>query len=164
MAQTLYFDDLDVGDSWQSPRRTITHEEVFQFAELTGDFNPLHLDEEFAKETPFRQPIAHGLLGLSYVAGLGSQDPLLETVAFLGIRDWKFLQPIYFGDEVHVVSEVAELASVGRKRGRVLLKRSLLNQDGLLVQQGHFETLVARRSIVRPRRVVVSSSAPALSR
>lgn len=145
-----YFDDLEIGDEWTSLSKIVTGEDVRQFADLTGDQNRLHVDEEFAKGTPFRQPIAHGLLGLSFVAGLGSESPLLDTVAFLGVHDWKFLKPIYFGDRVYVVSRVVELEENGRKRGRVVLERNLHNQDDEIVQSGRFETLITRR--VRSRR------------
>lgn len=147
--QKLTFECLSVGDRWVSERRQITAAEVTRFADLTGDHNPLHTDEQFARETPFGQPIAHGLLGLSYVAGLGSESPLLDTVAFLAVYNWRFLRPIYFGDTVRVRTEVCELEPNGRKRGRVVLKRALINQDDEVVQEGLFETLVARADVAR---------------
>lgn len=146
MSNLLFFDDLSINDRWVSPARTVTEEDVAQFANLTGDFDPLHVDEEFAKETPFRKPIAHGLLGLSLVAGIGSESPNVETVAFLGISDWSFRRPIFFNDIVHAVTTITDLQPSGRRRGQVTWHRQLLNQDDLVVQEGVFLSLVARRA------------------
>lgn len=146
MPQILCFEDLHLKDCWVSPARKVTEQDVARFADLTGDYDPLHLDREFAKETPFRQPIAHGLLGLSLVAGIGSQSPNVETVAFLGVSDWSFRRPIFFGDTVHVLTTITELQPNGRRRGQVTWHRQLLNQDDLVVQEGTFLSLVACRS------------------
>ncbi len=146
MSDLVLFDELKIGDCWVSPSKQITRQDATRFAEVTLDFNPLHLDDEFASESPFGKPIAHGLLGLSLVAGLVSQCPRVQTIALLGLYDWQFVCPIYYGDLVHVVSEVIELEAAGRKRGRVLWNRSLVNQAGYTVQQGRFDTLVSRRA------------------
>ena len=146
MPNLLFFDDLRIDDQWISPAKQVTEADVKQFASLTGDFDPLHVDEEFAKSTPFRQPIAHGLLGLGLVAGIGSESPAVETVAFLGIHDWSFRRPIYFGDTLHVQTTVVGLKKSGRRRGQVSWHRQLFNQDDLLVQEGTFHSLVACRA------------------
>jgi acyl dehydratase len=143
MCKILFFDDLKVDDQWISPARQVTEADVHQFAHLTGDFDPLHVDKEFAKETPFRQPIAHGLLGLSLVAGIGSESPNVETVAFLGVSDWSFRRPIYFGDTLHVWTTITDLQPNGRRRGQVTWHRKLMNQDDFIVQEGSFLSLVA---------------------
>ena len=83
MVSPLYFEDISVGQTWTSPRRTVTEADVVNFATTTGDFNPLHVDYDYAANTPYRQPIAHGLLGLAWVAGLGSYFPHMNTVACL---------------------------------------------------------------------------------
>lgn len=142
MNERLFFDEMEVGDRWESPSRTVTESDVTDFAGLTGDFDPLHMDPEYARNTPFGRPIAHGLLGLSFVAGLSSKSPAVHTVAFTGVRDWRFLQPIFFGDTVHVVTEVVEKSGKGRRRGTVLWRRKLLNDAGQLIQEGEFETIV----------------------
>ena len=92
---------------------------------------------------PFGKPIAHGLLGLSLVAGLGSTYPPVHTVAFIEVREWKFLRPAYIGDTVRVVNEIAEKRSRGRRTGEITWRRRLINQDGAIVQEGLFVTLVA---------------------
>ena len=61
-ANHLYFDDVAVGQDWESLGRTMTETDVVNFAGLSGDFNPIHMDHEFAKTTPFRRPIVHGML------------------------------------------------------------------------------------------------------
>lgn len=142
MDARLTFDVLSEGQLWISPARTITETDVVSFATLTGDMNPLHVDREFASQSPYRQPIAHGLLGLSWVAGLGSNYPLVDTVAFVAVRNWEFLRPLFFGDTVHVRTTVAEKQSGSRRTGRVLWKLELINQHGEVTQQGNFETLV----------------------
>ncbi|MDA1054659.1 MAG: MaoC/PaaZ C-terminal domain-containing protein [Planctomycetota bacterium] len=139
----LQFDDLQIGDNWKSQARTITETDVVNFACLTGDFDPLHVDRESAANAPFGRPVAHGLLGLAYLAGLGSNAPSVHTVAFLGIKDWRFQEPVFVGDTVHAVTRVVVMTSAGRRIGRVTWHRELVNQDGEVVQSGTFETAVA---------------------
>ena len=145
MDSPLYFDDIVVGRVWISPRRTVTEADVIQFATSTGDFNPLHVDYDFASQSSYRQPIAHGLLGLSWVAGLGSYFPMVNTLAFTAVRDWEFCRPLYFGDTVFVETTCQEKSASGRRSGKVVWLRKLINQDQRVVQQGHLETIVAVR-------------------
>jgi 3-hydroxybutyryl-CoA dehydratase len=143
MSHSLAFEDLHVGQRWESRSRTITESDVVNFAGLTGDFDPLHVDHEYARNTPFGKPIAHGLLGLSLVAGLGSTYPAVHTIAFVEVREWKFLRPAFFGDTVRVLNEVVEKRSRGRRTGEITWRRRLINQNGAIVQEGLFVTLVA---------------------
>lgn len=143
--EPLHFDDVQVGDSWKSGARTVTETDIVMFAGLTGDYNPLHIDKEFAQETFYGQRIAHGLYGAALVAGLGSHAPLMQTEAFVQIRQWQFLRPLFIGDTVHVETEVVESRESGRRRGTIIWKRSLVNQDGEIVQSGLFESIVSRR-------------------
>jgi 3-hydroxybutyryl-CoA dehydratase len=142
----LGFNDLSVDDEWESACRTITEADVVGFAGLSGDFNPLHMDHEAARQGVFGKPVAHGLLGLAVASGLASHAPRVHTLAFLGILEWKFLQPIAFGDTIRVITRVASLEprSQGR-RGVVTWHRRLLNQNGETVQEGRTQTLVRAR-------------------
>lgn len=144
--EPLYFDEVEVGDVWESPARTVTETDVVSFAGLTGDYNPLHVDHEFAKSTPFGRPIAHGLLGLSLMAGLARLSPWMRTAAFLRIVEWQFKKPIYFGDTIHIRTEVINKEVQGRgRRGAITWKRQVINQAGDVVQEGTTETLVEAR-------------------
>lgn len=139
----LGFDQLSVGDEWESPGRTVTQADVTAFAGISGDFNALHIDHESAASSPFRQPVAHGLLGLAIVSGLTSQSPKVDTLAFLEIVEWKFLRPIAFGDTIRVVTRVESIVPQARgRRGIVTWKRQVVNQKRQLVQEGITRTLV----------------------
>ncbi|MFO0909291.1 MAG: MaoC/PaaZ C-terminal domain-containing protein [Isosphaeraceae bacterium] len=142
----LCFDDLSVGDEWESPRRTVTETDVVNFAGVSGDFNPIHIDHASAATGPFRRPIAHGLLGLSIASGLTAYSPRVDTMAFLAILEWKFLQPIYFGDTIRVLTRIVALESKSRgRRGVVTWHRQILNQEDKIVQEGLSQTIVRGR-------------------
>jgi 3-hydroxybutyryl-CoA dehydratase len=139
----LAFNDLVVGDEWESPGRTVTETDVVLFAGLSGDFNPLHIDHDSSEKGPFGRPVAHGLLGLAMATGLISQAPRIDTLAFLSILEWKFLLPILFGDTIRVVSRVESLEPQARgRRGVVTWYRYILNQNAQKVQEGRTQTLV----------------------
>lgn len=145
----LYFDDLAVGTSWVTTSRTVTEADVGAFAGLTGDRFPLHTSEEFARQTPFGTRIAHGLVGLTFAMGLmwprtGQFDR--SSIAFLGVKNWNFLQPISFGETIHVEYEVtAHRASRSKAdRGVVEFDVRLLGADGVL-QRGTLALLLAKR-------------------
>lgn len=145
-AALLGFTDLVVGDEWESPGRTVTQADVVLFAGLTGDFNPLHVDHDWSRSGPFGKPVAHGLLGLSLAAGLASNAPRVDTMAFLAVLEWKFHLPIAFGDTLRVLSTVEAVEPQARgRRGLVTWRRRLLNQDDQLVQEGRTQTLVRTR-------------------
>ncbi|WP_419194710.1 MaoC family dehydratase [Novipirellula herctigrandis] len=141
--EPLFLEDMKVGDHWLSPMREISSEDVADFAMLTGDNDPLHSSD--ASRSPFGEPVAHGLLGLSVLAGLSSQHPQVATLALVGISDWQFEAPVFFGDCVQVLTEVEQIQQHGRRSGRVTWIRQLLNQHGKIVQRGRFVTLVATR-------------------
>jgi acyl dehydratase len=142
----LYFDDVKIGQEWQSLGRTVTEADIVNFAGLSGDFNPIHVDHEFAKTTLFRGPIAHGLLIWAISSGLGINAPPMRTLAFLSIRDWQFKGPVFIGDTIRVQSKVLhkEQRAKGR-RGVITWQRQILNQEGKVVQEGVTLTLVEGR-------------------
>lgn len=147
--QPLFLEDIQVGDRWESGFREISQDDVEGFASLTGDNDPLH--QAGPGDSPFGEPVAHGLLGLSVLAGLSTRNPSVSTLALVGITDWQFEAPIFFGDRVQVVTEVEEIQQHGRRAGRVTWRRQLLNQHGRVVQRGRFVSLVASRN--RSRRL-----------
>jgi 3-hydroxybutyryl-CoA dehydratase len=145
--EPLYMEDMKVGDRWSSPWREISADDVAEFARLTGDHDPLHSDVD--SSSPFGEPVAHGLLGLSVLAGLSTEHPRVATLALIGISDWKFEAPVFFGESVQVVTEIESIEKHGRRSARIVWLRKLVNQNGSVVQQGRFVSLVASRARAR---------------
>lgn len=143
----LFIEDFHVGQQFETARRTVTEADIVIFTGLSGDFNPLHTDEEFAKTTPHGTRIAQGLLGTSIASGLTAQTRLLTgtAIGFLGMT-CNFTGPIKPGDTIHVVMTVLE-ARPTSKPGRGVLKRriDLINQRGETVQTGEWTVLVMAR-------------------
>src|SRR5271163_810835 len=113
----LSWDEFKLGQIFESGTRTITEADITAFAALSGDWNPLHCDAEFAKSTPFGQRIAHGLLGLTVASGLGDREGILEgtLIAFLGM-EWNFKGPIFIGDTIRQRRTVIEKAETSGTR------------------------------------------------
>lgn len=146
----LYLEDLAVGAAYRSPARTITEADVVLFAGLSGDYNPLHTDHHAARAGPFGRPVAHGLLGVAIASGLASQAPRVATLAFVTIMHWEFRKPIAFGDTIHVEAAIEAIDPQARgRRGLVTWHRQLINQEGVLVQEGRIQTLVQARPTAR---------------
>lgn len=144
--QGRFFEDFAVGETFTTRARTITEADIVAFAGLSGDYNPLHTDEEFARGTPFGRRIAHGLLGLSVQSGLSQALGVTEgtTLAFLGLT-WDFKAPIFIGDTIHVVQTVREMRETRRpERGIIVFGCRVVNQRGEDVQTGT-KTLMIRR-------------------
>ena len=142
----LFFDDVEVGQEWESLGRTVTQADIVNFAGLSGDFNPIHIDHAFAETTPFRQPIAHGLLVFSIGSGLGLMFPPMRTLAFLSIQEWHFREPVFIGDTIRVKAAVVGKEERARgRRGVVTWQRQILNQHGKVTQEGITLTLVEGR-------------------
>lgn len=146
---TKYFDDLVPGEQIETAARTVTETDVVQFAQLTGDWNPIHTDVEFAKASPFGQRLAHGMLGLSFAIGLLDRTGVFSgsAIANLGVEEWRFKAPIRIGDTIRLVVTIIEtrLASDGA-RGIVGRSFALYNQRDELVQEGRIPIMVKRRS------------------
>ncbi|MGH7265680.1 MAG: MaoC/PaaZ C-terminal domain-containing protein [Candidatus Rokuibacteriota bacterium] len=142
-----YFEDIQVGDEYQSPGRTVTEADIVAFAGLSGDYNVIHTDAEFMKTSIFGERIAHGLLGLAIQSGLGTRamPRPFATIAFLEVR-WRFKGPIKIGDTIKVRIKVGEKRETSKPdRGVVVLQRSVLNQRGEVVQEGETDIMVERR-------------------
>ncbi len=141
----LFFEDFQPGLKVTSAGRTITEYEVAAFAGLSGDFNQIHTDAEFAKATPFGRRIAHGLLGLSIASGLAVQTGILgaNVIAFREVGEWKFVKPIFIGDTIHVEMEVAETKAFPRLGGGlVTILAHVNNQAGETTMKGSWTVLV----------------------
>lgn len=145
---SLYFEDQALGYRFGTAARTIGEYEIASFAGLTGDYNPMHTDREFAGATAFGGIIAHGALGFSIAVGLINRTGMMDgtAVAFLGIGDWRFTGPIMSGDTVHATGEVtAARPSSKPGTGIVTHTIALVNQRGETVQTGTLSFLLRCR-------------------
>ena len=134
----MYFEDFEVGQVIETPRRTITSTDIVNFACLSGDFNGVHTDFEYCRNTPFGEPIAHGPLiyaimgGLQYASGINDGTLL----ALLSIDRWKMLGPVKHGDTLHMRQTVKDKQSTSKpERGIVTFDREVINQRGDKVQE-----------------------------
>jgi acyl dehydratase len=147
---TLFYDDISVGDRFRTAGRTVTEADIVGFAGLSGDFNSLHVDAEFAATTATGQRIAHGLLVLAIASGLSTRLPLMKLIekSILGLAglECKWLKPTVIGDTLHVQVEIAA-KEPGRKpdRGTLVLKRAAVNQRGETVMESVWRIVVKTR-------------------
>lgn len=145
-----FFEDFDPqATPVVTPEKTISETDVLAFAALSGDDNPLHTDAHYAERSPLGQRVAHGLLVLSVATGLSAKAGQLQgtALAFLGMEDWRFLAPVFFGDCIRLRWSVTEkrLTSSGQA-GVVKRRMEILNQRDEVVQSGLFATLVRTRA------------------
>jgi len=149
----LVFDEFQVGDVHGSKSRTLTEADIVGFAGLSGDFNPLHTDEEYARTGPFRGRIAHGLLVQSVASGLANQTLIFDgtTAAVLEMLI-RYRGPVRAGDTIRIELEVlAREAQPGPRRGWVRFGVRIRNQRDELVSDGEWLMLLHRRRGQRRR-------------
>lgn len=143
-----YFEEFAPGQQFTSGGHTICEAEVYAFAGLTGDFNPLHVDEEYAKTaTVFGTRVAHGLLGVALAAGMVYQLGINEgtTLALLETTE-QFKAPLLIGDTVHAVVRVDETRPTSKTdRGIVKMQVELHNQRDELVMRQLQTVLIKRK-------------------
>jgi acyl dehydratase len=138
-----YYEELQVGDRYDSPRRTVTEADIGAFAGLTGDFNPLHMDAVFAAENDFKGRITHGPMIVGMAFGLASRD--LFDGAILGLLEisWTFLKAVRPGDTIAVTVGVREKSPTRKPdRGVVTFQLDVRNQHGEDTQRGVAKMLV----------------------
>jgi acyl dehydratase len=148
MSEVLFLEDLHEGLRFTSAERAIEAADLLGFAELSGDFNPLHVDEAYARSKGFERRIVHGALVFAIATGLRQQTGHFDgsMIAMLELRSWCFLAPVFVGDRVVAVTTVVEARrSTSGGRGVVVQRVDVRNQDGVVVQSGELVSLVAAR-------------------
>jgi acyl dehydratase len=143
-----YLEDLEPGQTFVSAARTVTEADVVGFAGLSGDFNPIHTDAEFAKGGTYGQRVVYGVLGLAIATGLLDRIGVFSgsAIAMLGIDEWKFVAPIFIGDTVHLELTILGVRPSQSKPDRGIVERrfELRNQRNEVVQVGRIDLLVRR--------------------
>ena len=143
----LYFEDFALGTRLRTAGLTITEADIVAFAGLSGDFNQIHTNAEYAAADTFGRRVAHGLLVQSIATGLAVQSGVIEgTVLAFRELDAKFSLPVYIGDTIHVAIEIVETKPFPRLRGgNVVMKYAVINQKGETAQRGNWTMLVKSR-------------------
>lgn len=144
----LYFDDFVEGQEWLTPRRTVTEADIVMFAAVTGDYNPVHTDEEFARQTAFGGRILHGPAVFAISTGLEFRLGLKEgtAIAFLGMN-WDLKAPVRSGDTIHVYQRVESLRLTSNpSRGIVNFWLEVRNQRDEICQEGIWKVMFHTRA------------------
>ncbi|HTP87290.1 MAG TPA: MaoC family dehydratase [Candidatus Acidoferrales bacterium] len=148
MSEPLFYEDVPVGLAFDTDGLVITDTHVVQFAGLSGDFFPLHLDDEFARSLGFEGRVAHGLLGLILVDGLKNRaSQRFQAVASLSWQ-WNFRKPMYPGDRIQGHLRVADKRLTKRgDRGILTLAVEVRNAKGDVLQEGTNLLMVRTRAV-----------------
>lgn len=151
MIGPMYYEDYTIGEEFETPGRTLTESDLIGFAALTGDYNPIHTDEEYCRRnSPFGKRILHGLFGLGLVEGLKYRMAHFEGTAIASLGwEWKFSGALFIGDTVRVKFKVVD-KRLTKKPGRGILVEHcrLVNQHGEAVQEGTHTVMVKTKDYV----------------
>jgi acyl dehydratase len=140
------FDQFSENDVFETAARTVTEADVAQFAGLSGDYNPLHTDEDYMKDSPFKGRIAHGMLLASIATGQANQLGIFEgsSIAVLSIT-LKFTGAVKFGDTVHTILTCKEKKESSKPdRGTATFEVKMLNQRNETVLESQWVVLLKR--------------------
>src|SRR6476620_11988432 len=129
--------ELKIGDRFSISRR-ITDELIRAFAELSGDHNPLHLDEDFAKTTRFGRRIAHGMLSGAFISAVLGYEFKERKIVYLS-QSMKFTAPVYIDD---TVTATATVTNIREDKGIVTLETVCTNQNGDVLVKGEAVVMV----------------------
>ncbi len=142
----MFFEDIEIGEKHTSQGRTITEADIVSFAGLSGDYNPLHTDKEYAQQSVFEQRIAHGALTFAVMTGFWDQLGFLKetVIAFYGVDRMRFVRPVFIGDTIHVELEWTEKLD-REKNGLVTILNTLFNQKNEEVMVCQAKVLVKKR-------------------
>lgn len=121
--------------------RKVKKEDVEKFAELSGDYNPIHLDENYAKETRFGKCIAHGMLSGAYISSiLGTEFPGKGTVYIS--QNLKFVRPIYIGADIKIKLEIKDIV----RDKKAVIKTEIIDCEDNLLVSGEAEVLLPQNN------------------
>ena len=136
MIADISFSQLQIGDSAEMSK-TISEADIYNFAGISGDFNPLHLDQEFAANSQFKKRIAHGMLTASFISTvIGTSLPGKNTIYLE--QSLKFKSPVFIGDTIKARVEIIELVS---EKNIARLKTQIFNQEGTVVVDGEAKVM-----------------------
>lgn len=145
---TYFFEDLEEGLRLATRSRTVTETDLTAFSMLSGDWNPIHADVEYARTTSYGQRVVHGVFGIALVTGLmdGAGWFADSGAVMLEIAEWHFHRPILVGDTLHCEMEIGALRPTSSGSAGVVQRTfRLVDQHGNVVQQGECPALVRRR-------------------
>ena len=145
----LYYEDFEPHRPVLTRGRTIGEGDISLFAGLSGDFNPLHVDDSFCAETPYKGRIAHGPMTLAMAIGLVSQQNIIDgtTTGLLNLN-WSFSGPVKIGDTIRARMTLASKRPTRNPaRGIVVLRLEVVNQHDAVVQIGEMTLMMMRKSV-----------------
>jgi len=146
LSEKNYFEDIEAGYTYTTPAITIGEHHILTFAGLTGDFTPVHVDEEFAREMGFRGRLAHGLLGLSMIDALKNRCLVSFHVVAALNWTWRFTGPLFIGDQLQARLRISDKRLTSKSnRGIITLDIRATNQHDDVVQEGTNQIMVLCR-------------------
>jgi oxepin-CoA hydrolase/3-oxo-5,6-dehydrosuberyl-CoA semialdehyde dehydrogenase len=140
-----YFEDLAIGDSLLTHRRTVSEADIVNFGGISGDYFYMHFDEIAAKESPFGRRIAHGYFVLSAAAGLFVSPAPGPVLANYGLDTLRFVRPVGIGDTIQARLTAKRKIDKKKDQGVVAWDVEVTNQNGEMVASYDILTLVAKR-------------------
>lgn len=144
-----YFEDWKLGEEFETGRRTVTETDIVIFAGLSGDYNPLHTNEEFAKKTVFGTRVAHGFLVHSISIGLINQTTFFDgtVVAQKGHKNVVFTKGVVSGDTIYAKVKIAEKKDAGQSdKGEIVFEVDVINQRGEVCSKSTRTLLIKKRT------------------
>ena len=147
------FDEFAVNEEIVSGARTVTEADVVSFARLSGDFQPEHMNEEYARKGPLGARVAHGLLVMSMATGLLNQTGAFEgtSIAILEVTA-RFIKAVKFGDTIRAIQTIMGKKETSKPdRGVLTTRITVLNQDGQTILEADLVMLLYRRGFVPQR-------------
>ena len=129
--------DLKIGDQF-STSRALTDEVIRKFADVSGDFNPIHLDEEFAKTTRFGKRIAHGMLSGAFISAVLGNEFRERKIVYLS-QTMKFVAPVFIGDTVKATGTIT---NIRKDKDIVTLETVCTNQNGETLVKGEAAVMI----------------------